>query len=1003
MIKVLNVSSLYSSLYAAVEFCKGLKNEKVEIVVPDKLSLFMEKFLFEQLNISASFNIKVSTLNRFAKKNLDVDKSKQISKVGSILLINKILNDNLEKFSIFNNKSYSFSYAENIFRTIGQLKASKITAEEMLKFSSSDEQLNKKIADLSIVYEEYEKGKAGLLDASDLFLMSAFNVVDGRENSKILFVGFDDFTAIEYSIIERLAENLEVNIFNYFGKGTNRYIYNNEVFEQLKNIAYINELPFEVVDFIIGQSELKEFLSENLFAVRKNKFCLQDEMAKIFSAKSVGEEIEFVARLIRSEILNGNKFKNFGVAIYGLEHYENQIKEIFSKYEINCYLDGEISINKSVLYKFFSSVLRYNVDGYELSHLIDIVNSPFFEIAVDDKKALIEQLIKVGFAGKVKADFGLLDENLDVQDRFIAFMQKLDFDKNIKAQEIVEKLKMICEYLNVDKKLEELTQISKDVQVNVVLSKSKQILFEFFDEIIKFNPDVDLEKFYDIYSHIPAVLKLNNLPLHLDCVKVVDANNNMEIFDNLFIINCTQENAPNFKFDCGIILDNEIEKLSFSHKLSPTISHINKLSRLRLFNQLLMFEKSLTITYSKNASDVIKEMTTKLTVNIGDEEMFITPINVSVVEQNVALSKWDYISRIAQNKEKLNKIDEKFVKNKEITQISQENLKIYENFNTISASQLENYFKCPFYMFLFNVLKIKPRLDNEIMSFDIGNVLHEIMFKYYKLKKNVGDIYEFCKREVFAFVDKDERLKFNLNSPILINLIDESVRVINGLNYLDANSSFVPVRFEHEFKGGKALKLKNIDIIGKIDRVDLAGDMARIVDYKSGKADSNLKELYYGNKLQLFLYSLAIEKELNKKVVGGFYLPLHNKYSRELKNNYSLNGYFINEDFVIRALDKNVQAREKSDIVDMSLTKDFKAKNMPESKDMDNLKNYSKVVSENAVDEIKSGFIKPSPLSSANACDYCPYSQTCLKTCKNISSRKTDTVKFASFEEVENA
>lgn len=1003
MIKVKNVSSLYSSLYAAVQYCKDKLNEKIEIVVPDKLSLFMEKFLFEQLNIPASFNLKVSTLNRFAKKNLDVDKTNQISKIGSILLINRILNENIEKFSVFNSKAYSFSYAENIFRTIGQLKASKITADEMLKFNSQDEQLKNKISDLAIVYEEYEKNKAGLLDASDLFLMSAFNVSSGRENAKILIIGFDDFTAIEYSIIEQLAKCSEVYVFNYSGKSSNKHIYNNEVVDQLRNIAYINELPFEVENLEVKKSELKKFLNENLFAIKNNEFCLNDEFVKIYSARSVGEEIEFVARSIRSEILNVGKFKEFGVAIYNVENYQTQIADIFSKYEINYYLDSEISINKSVIYKFFNSVLRYNLDGYNLSHLIDIINSPFFDIEIDNKQKLINELIKVDFFGKVKDNFSLMDENLEIQDKFIRFMSNLYFDKNMQARDIAEKIKTICVSLDVDNKLAELMDKVDEVSVKILLKKSKDVIFEFLDELVKFNPYVNLESFYDIYSHIPAVLKLNNLPLHLDCVKIVDANNNMEIFDNLFVVNCTQENAPSFKFDCGIILDSEIEKLNFSHKLSPTISHINKLSRLRLFNLMTMFEKSLTITYSKNASEVVKELSNKLCVETEIGKIKIEPVNVAVVENNVALSKWDYISKVAKDKEKIGKIDENIVKNKEILNISDENLKIYDNMNSISATMLENYFKCPFYMFLFNVLKIKPRLDNDILSFDIGNVLHEIMFKYYKNKKQVGDIYDFCKSEVFAFVDKDDRLKLNLNSPILINLIDEAVRVIHGLNYMDENSTFVPLKFEHEFKCEKALKLDNIDIIGKIDRVDASGDMLRVVDYKSGKADANLKELYYGNKLQLFLYSLAIEKEMKKKVVGGFYLPLHNKYSREIENNYSLNGYFVNEDFVIRALDKNVQASERSDIVDMRLTKDFKARSMPTDNEMENLKNYSKRVSENAVEEIKSGFIKPSPLDYSKSCDYCPYSQTCLKTCKSLSARKSGAVKFSSFKEVDNA
>ena len=171
------------------------------------------------------------------------------------------------------------------------------------------------------------------------------------------------------------------------------------------------------------------------------------------------------------------------------------------------------------------------------------------------------------------------------------------------------------------------------------------------------------------------------------------------------------------------------------------------------------------------------------------------------------------------------------------------------------------------------------------------------MFKYYKNKKKIEDIYEFCKNEIFNFVGKNERLKLSLESPIILNLIDESVRVITAVNYMDVNSTFVPLSFEQEFKGKNALKLKNINIIGKVDRVDVSGDILRVIDYKSGKAEANLKELYYGNKLQLFLYSCAMEKYFNKKAVGSFYLPLRNAYSTSDDYAYSLKGFFINEDF----------------------------------------------------------------------------------------------------------
>ena len=155
MIKIINTPSLYASLYEAVEFCKN-KTEDIEIIVPDKLALFMEKFLFEKLQISASFNLKVSTLNRYAKRKCVVAKENLISDVGSILLIHKIMNENINNLTALKSKAYSFSYAENIMRTINQFKASKITAEEMENFNSSNIQLQNKILDLALIYKEYE-------------------------------------------------------------------------------------------------------------------------------------------------------------------------------------------------------------------------------------------------------------------------------------------------------------------------------------------------------------------------------------------------------------------------------------------------------------------------------------------------------------------------------------------------------------------------------------------------------------------------------------------------------------------------------------------------------------------------------------------------------------------------------------------------------------------------------------------------------------------------------
>ncbi len=1004
MIKILNVKSLYSALYKTVDFCKENEKEQIEIIVPDKLSLFMEKFLFEHMNMTASFNIKVSTLNRFAKKSCVVEKEKQISKVGSILLIHKILNDNFDKLEVLKNKTYSFYYAEDIFKTIGQLKASKIKFDEMKKFTSNDVRLTGKIKDLALVYEQYETLKAGLLDASDMFLMSTRFVAQGKENSKLIFVGFDDFTAIEYAIIERLACVTEVNVINYASHESNKFLYNSEVVSQLKNIAYINQLPFEIVEKNVEVSEFKKFLEKSLYSFSSDMFTIENEVVKIYSGNNNADEIEFVARDIRYKILNGQSYSDFGVAIFNLESNLNKIKEIFEKYEINYYLDAEISLNKSILYKFFINILKYNLDGYSLSNLIDLINSPFFKIENKEKRNIIQKLLEVNFRGKITNQVNLnIDE--EIQIKLTEYIEMLTFDKKIHSNNLIEKFKHIVAQLGIIETMQTIG--NNDVANMILMNKSYDVIFSIFDDILQFHQDVCLDDFFDIFSHIAAVVKVNNLPLSLDVVKIVDANNSMEIFNELYMVGVTHENAPNLKYDCGIILDTEIEKLNFKNKLSPTIAHINKLSKLRLFNSVNLFEKELTLTYSNSQSEIVKDFINKIQVQTDKGVINIVPLSKFDFDKYVVMSKWDFIEFSTKNNIKIEKISENIIKNKEFSNISENNLHIYDDLQTVSATFLENYFKCPFYAFLTNVIKIKPRMETEILSLDIGNVLHEIMFKYYKLNKQVGDIYEFCKNEVFKFVDKVERLKLNMNSPILVNLIDEAVRVVNAVNYIDENSDFVPKYFEHDFMGKNALKLKNISIIGKVDRIDVFNDMFRIIDYKSGKADANLKELYYGNKLQLFLYSCAMENVLKKRGVGSFYLPLHNAYTKELGNTYSLKGFYLAEDFVVHAFDKRLEAGSKSDIVNVKITKKDEISKQGGFKELDinelnRLKEYSKIVSENAIDEIKDGYICPSPSDVSKPCEYCPYVHICLKNSNNIQYRKSKTVELDSFKEVEN-
>lgn len=989
MIKLVNLNSFDEALDFVPSFCADKLTENITIIVPDKLSLFMEKHIFETLNLKASFNIKVSTLDRLVKKDLSLDKSKQISKLGCIILVHKILMELGTQLSVLKNKTYSFSYAEEIFNTLAQLKASKITVEEMLKFKHTNTQLQDKIHDLALIFEQYEQQKAGLLDITDQFLMCCFDLKQKYQNQTLVFVGFDDFTAVEYTAIEQLAYFNQIVVANYFSKSNNQHLYNDEVASQLKQIAYINELPFEVENFKSASTdELKNYLKQNLFGIKSSTMCNVNNRVKIFASRDNFEQIETVARDIRAQILAGQNYANFGVAVFGIDGLTEQIKQVFGKYEINLYLDGNLKLSESAVYKFICDILRLNLEPYELVHYIDIINSPFFVLDEQQKQDLILKLIQIDFKGNLTKKFDF--DNLNpARDKLIEFLSYFNLNETNISQ-IKQILNNAFEKLNFEQILADLQAKDELFEKQILLKKSIETIQNIFDEIEKFYAGANLDLVADIFFHLGDITNISNLPLTLDAVKLVDANNFCERFDNLYIIGCSAENAPNFKNDCGVILDSEIDELNFKHKLAPTIAHINKLARLRLFNSCLLFNTNLTLLYSRTQSELIKEFCLRLTENNQN----IKPI-ANIFGGFVALSKQDYVEKNLQNK---TQIFGQFINTKNLQQVNNSNSCF--NLSTISASRLETYFKCPFNHFLSYTLKIKPRLKNDIMPLDTGNILHEILFNYYTLNKQVGDLYQFAKNQIFGIIEKDERLKLNAKSPVLINLIDETVRVLNGVDYIDQNCNFKPVKFEYPFKDKTALDLGNAKLIGKIDRVDTDGNSLRIVDYKTGRAEASLKELYYGNKLQLFLYACAMENASKKRVVGEFYLPLHNAYTTD-KNTYALKGFFENTEENVKNLDNRLQPGDKSDIVNITMSKSNTARRFGDKElqpdEMQTLKDYSKQVASLAIDEIKSGYIKPTPSGVSSPCESCPYIQICLKKSNAQTEREPKQVGISSF------
>lgn len=256
-------------------------------------------------------------------------------------------------------------------------------------------------------------------------------------------------------------------------------------------------------------------------------------------------------------------------------------------------------------------------------------------------------------------------------------------------------------------------------------------------------------------------------------------------------------------------------------------------------------------------------------------------------------------------KDKLDNILRSIQYSNKSTQLSNEIVqKLLLNNDALSGSvtRLEKYNQCPFSFFARYILKAEPRRERKLAAPEIGIFLHEnlkfIGLKLLEQNKNWQDVSPAKMSELI------ETTISTTAQEIAHGLLDESAyyqnikerlrkilqRTVNRLQLWASRSSFKMLNLEQSFgqkyaaNSWSALKLplaydKVIRLNGQIDRIDYLQDeytsQALIIDYKSSSQTKiTAEDIYYGLKMQLLTYLMALE---NAQQHGELNLPKAHK------------------------------------------------------------------------------------------------------------------------------
>lgn len=332
----------------------------------------------------------------------------------------------------------------------------------------------------------------------------------------------------------------------------------------------------------------------------------------------------------------------------------------------------------------------------------------------------------------------------------------------------------------------------------------------------------------------------------------------------------------------------------------------------------------------------------------------------------------------------------------------------------LSPSQVEQYYLCPFSYFCRHGLHVKPRKRAELNPLEAGTLIHDLLHSLVAredfltltpaaLRKLISDLLDdYIESYMGGADDKTARFTY------LVRRMGKTVeQLVIHLQKEFRCSQFSPIAFELPVGGEDspigALQITDgaggsAIVCGKIDRVDsftLDGvTYMRVVDYKSGKKDFKLSDLYYGLNLQMLLYLFSIWKKGTGRYAGitpagVLYLPsgyTAGELSRLAKEEeieearikaHRMSGLLLQETAVLQAMEAGLQG------VFLPVMKNDKGKLVGDEslygmEQIGQLYRHSMKLLEDMYRSLQEGKVAPLPAAKQKKpCVYCEYHTVC--------------------------
>ena len=847
----------------------------VVIVPNDDVRLKRQRELIAYHPNRAVANLQVCTSEHLVYRlyNQACPSMQHISSGLQNLLLNEIAGDDSDTYPTFRpieNKPIPDSTLSLIVDTINNLKDQGDTAEDIPVET-----------DLSQFYSNYEtrlqdnwiddKGKHLYLAKhfQPDFFKKSFPQVD-----LVTIEGFSVLSKSDIKILTSIAQIPDIEMwFRTDCVEENIDLYRNII----DLVSHFREAEVHIDATYEREPDKHQHLSDNLFrsnTTLNNRIDLTEQI-KVLEPADRNEEVEQIAYLIKQHVSSGKcRLSEICVAFYNLGQYQQRIAETFPAFGIPYTLTESVPLMKSEVVKaIFSRLLSQQEPVGNAYSSEDIVKPPSGRIHPAKFQEYVEELLQ---AGKVLHNIlrSMLEKNREIVEgevnayhQFIKIVQELctvltkEGNQTYSLDDYIKKLRHIAKHTHYQNRIPSKGETVKIVTLGELRSLEYHTVFlgDFVDGGFppNYRPDPMLpdrpyrteeELLHDNRFLFYRVLKSFRERLYL---LVPQRENVSELIPSLFltqleavakigteeVANSSLGSIPGFlsTYSNHVWTAENPSKGAFPHEIEdmrPLIDHV------------VLVEKSREETHEHLTYEGVLK------------------------EENLSVGSLDALQRLSER--------------------------------TYSVTELETYAKCPFQYFVHKVLNpIEKEEDeeDEPSSLEKGSLIHDVLCEFY-LKRRDGedspigqcseDIFEQAKQQLDKILHAKSETRRMKRSDVSENNLFWKIEIEKQRTalhkWIDAERSYNlnvnPRYFEVSFgptnQPGdpelsclEPIQIGNVNMMGRIDRIDLGDSSYNVIDYKTGSSKIGKRDILEGRSIQLPIYLQIAQRLLNKKGITG--------------------------------------------------------------------------------------------------------------------------------------